>query len=376
MRTGQVPRKKKAKRLRLTSGLEEMHMHWESNCEELRGFSNYYILYTHRGTMKFPSQRKFQYTTGTISNDGWTGPDSTNAGYLNIVKDLSCMNRRGYASTTKDGTPLVFRCKVDIYLQDEDGFGINAAVGSDFMTTLKIDGAQNNWVMMQASKKWHAARNNMFKRAGITSKSRGAYSKEIRYNYKGASDTWLVPIDGDGDAMTQGTWDASTMVTVADADFNLKITGIGLDEESSAAATAINIGHSYLMSRTNQLADTNPEASEGPADLSILRSLLMDDEPSGVRIDDINAEARDAQDNPPYEVLDLSDSGDVNHSITEPVELGRAVAGLGNAYGSVIVDIPFGLAELKVTHYDAADTNITSGGLICVEVLDIYEMQG
>ena len=327
--------------------------------------------------MKFPSQRKLQYQTGALSNDAWTQITSGGvSGYLNLPKDLSILNRRGYASTTGDGTPLVFRCKVDMYLQDEDGFGLSAAVGSDFMTTLKIDGCQNNWVMKNAAKKWHAARNNMFTRAGISMKDRGAYSKEIRYNFNGASDTWIVPIDGAGDAFTGGTWDETTIVTVADDAVKLKLTGVGLDEESGSATTALNIGHSYLMSRKQPLADSNLAAEETPADQSILRNLLTDYDIQANRIDDINAEARDAQDNPPYELIDISDSGDVNHDITEPIELGRAVAGLGNAYGSVIVDIPFGLARLRATHYDAADTNITSGGMVCVEVLDIYEMEG
>lgn len=321
--------------------------------------------------MKFPSQRKLQYESPLLGNDAFT-----TVGYLNLPKDLSIVNRRGYASTSKDGTPYVFRCKVDLYLADHDGTGLSAAVGSDFNTTLKIEGVQNNWVMLQASKKWHTARNNMFKRAGILSKDRGAYSKEIRFAYAGAADSFMSPIDGNGDEFTGGTWDVSTMVTEADSDFNLKLTGIGLDEESAAAATAINIGHSYLLSRVNQQADTNLQAEEGPADQSILRGMLLLSEPNDGRIDDINAEARDAQDNPPYEVLDLSDSGDVNHDITEPVELGRVVAGLGNTYGSTIVDIPFGICDMKAVHYDAADTNITSKVLVCVEVLDIYEMQG
>ena len=125
--------------------------------------------------MKFPSQRKIQYQTGALSNDLWTQLQSGGvSGHLNLVKDLSLLNRRGYASTTKDGTPLVFRCKVDLYLQDEDGFGVNASVGSDFMTTLKIDGVQNNWVMKNASKKWHAAREKMLKEAGVSKSSSGS----------------------------------------------------------------------------------------------------------------------------------------------------------------------------------------------------------
>lgn len=326
---------------------------------------------------KFPSQRKMLYQTGTLSNDNYTLLTSGGtSGDLNLPKDLSILNRRGYASTTRKGVPLVYQCKVDFYLHDEDGQGPSTAMNADLQATLKIDGCQNNWVMKNAAVKWHAARENMFKRANIRKADRGAYAHEIRYVYDTADDTWLVPIDGDGDAFTGGTWDPTTIVTGADAGVQLKLVGLGLDEESSAAATALNIGHSFLMSRKQVHSDTNVEASEGPADLSILRSLLADDEPSGSRIDDITAEARDAQDNPPYELVDLSDSGDVNHDITEPVELGRAIAGFGNAYGSVIVEIPFGIAKMKATVFDAADTNVTPSGLVCVEVLDIYEMQG
>ena len=93
--------------------------------------------------MKFPSQNKLHYVSGgAISNDTWSA-----YGYLNLPKDLSILNHRGYASTDNKGVPWVFRCKVTTYPQDEDGFGLNAVVGSDFATTLKIYVCQNNWVM-------------------------------------------------------------------------------------------------------------------------------------------------------------------------------------------------------------------------------------
>jgi hypothetical protein len=328
---------------------------------------------------KFPSQRKILYQTGSLSNDTYTLLTSGGvSGDLNLPKDLSMMNRRGYASTTRKGVPLVYQCQIDFYLHDEDGQGPSTAMGSDLQATLKIDGAQNNWVMRNAAVKWHAAREKMFADANVKKASRGAYSHEVRYNYDTADDTWLVPIDGDGDAFTGGTWDISKLGYESDALFQLKVVGAGDDEETDAfSGTVMQIGHSYLVSRQNQLADTNPESSEGPAAHSALQKLLAPvPSPDGSSEDDVIVRARDDQDNPPYEVLDLSDSGDVNHYITEPVELGRTVAGFGNAYGSTIVEIPFGLAKMKATVYDAADTNVTPSGLVCVTVLDIYEMQG
>ncbi len=319
------------------------------------------------------------YQTGALSNDTYTIPTSGGvAGALNLPKDLSLMNRRGYASTTRKGVPLIYRAKIDFFPQDEDGQGPSTAMGADFQATLKINGAQNNWVMRNAAVKYHAAREKMFRDAGVAKSTRGAYSHEIRYGYDGASDTWLVPIDGDGNAFTGGTWDLTDLTYYPDGEFSLCLVGAGDDEESDAfAGTALSIGHSYLLSRANQQADTNLEADETPAKFSVLNSMLSGDSlATDSGSDDVREEARNAQDNPPYEVLDISDSGDVNHDITEPVELGRAVCGQGYGHGSVIVDIPFGIAELKATVYDANDTNITPSLLFGVEVLDIFEMQG
>ena len=328
---------------------------------------------------KFPSQRKILYQTGTLSNDTYTLLTSGGvSGDLNLPKDLSLLNRRGYASTTRKGVPLVYQCKVDFYLHDEDGQGPSTALGADLQATLKIDGCQNNWVMKNAAVKWHAAREAMYKAATVRKADRGAYSHEIRYNYDSNADTFLVPIDGDGDAFTGGTWDVTELTYEDDASFNLCLVGNGDDQEADAFnANTLSIGHAYLVSRGNQQADTNLHTEEGPAKFSVLQEMLSPSSGiSGAVEDDIIGEARDAQDNPPYEVLDLSASGDVGHDITEPVELGRAIAGFGNAYGSCIVEIPFGLAKMRATVFDAADTNVTPSGLVCVEVLDIYEMQG
>lgn len=318
------------------------------------------------------------YQTGALSNDTYTQLTSGGvAGDLNLPKDLSILNRRGYASTTRKGVPLVYQCKIDFYLHDEDGQGPSTAVTSDMQAVLKIDGCQNNWVMRNAAVKFHAAREHMFSRLNVKKSDRGAYSHEIRYNYDSNADTWLVPIDGDGDAFAGGTWDVSKLVTAADTDLELKLVGIGLDEDAGAGATALQIGHSYLMSRRQVQDDSNVGTDETPADKSILQGLLADFNASSTSLTDaVNTRASDEQDNPPYELIDISDSGDVNHDITEPVELGRAMAGLGNGYGSTIVEIPFGLARMRATIYDAADTNVTPSGLVCVEVLDIYEMQG
>lgn len=323
---------------------------------------------------KFPSQRKILYQTGALSNDAFTLLTSGGvSGVMSLPKDLSMLNRRGYASTTRKGVPLVYQCKVDFYLHDEDGQGPSTAMNADMQGTLKVNGCQNNWVMRNAAVKFHAAREMMHKKAGVKKAHLGAYAHEIRYNYDGASDSLLVPIDGDGDAFTGGTWDQTVLRTESDTGgFQLKIVGSGVDETSTSTATAVNIGHSYLASRAQVPADSNLESSESPAKLSFLNELLRPIGSTASTHDDVIGDAQGQGDNPPYQNdIDLGAS-----DITEPVELGRAIAGFGNAYGSTIVEIPFGIAELKATVFDAADTNVTPSGLVCVEVLDIYEMQG
>ena len=257
---------------------------------------------------KFPSQRKMLYQTGAISNDTYTLLTSGGvSGDLNLPKDLSLLNRRGYASTTRKGVPLVYQCKVDFYLHDEDGQGpdvltdgsTSAKFDTDLQATLKIDGCQNNWVMRNAAVKFHAAREAMFKEASVDKKHRGAYSHEIRYNYDAGSDTWLVPIDGDGDAFTGGTWGVSTLSTERDQDLQLKLVGQGVNEDNTTAATALQIGFSYLSSRGQVSADSNLEASLSPAQYSVLERMLNPTAMIDTTVDNVVNEARNIGDNPP-----------------------------------------------------------------------------
>ena len=316
---------------------------------------------------KFPSQRKLVYDVSDIS-------DSTMAseGYINLPKDLSILNRRGYASTTRKGVPLIYQVQVDWYLHDDLGTGPSTAYGADLQATMKMIGCQNNWVMRNAAVKFHAARENMMKKAGILKGSRGAYDHEIRYEFDDAGQTWLSPIDGDGAALTGGTWDVTTIRTEDDNDFTLKLVGTAVSEDSSVSTTVQQIGYSYLASRQNLREDTNDE-SENIGLRSLLGDMLSDGNVALATRDDYSLDAEDNQDQVPYDHFAVSET---NHDITESVELGRAVAGFGNAYGSTVMEIPFGLAGLRAQVHDAAGTSVTTNGLICVTVLDIYEMQG
>jgi hypothetical protein len=326
---------------------------------------------------KFPSQRKLLYETGNIADDTAYNALTSGgtSGVLNLPKDLSILNRRGYASTTRKGVPLIYQVKLDFYMHNFAGQGLESAVlPADTQTILKVKGAQNNWVMRNAAVKWHAAREEQLRSLNIPKKNRGAYAHEIRYVYDSSTETYLVPVDGDGSGFTGGTWDTTTIAVPEDDGFKLALVGTGTNVDTGdPAPSQVQIGFSYLSSRAQVPSDSNLESSDTPAHRSILNAMLAGPQQMSLSvIDDIYDGVRDEQDNPPYDVFTNSD---LNHDITEPVELGRAVAGFGNAYGSVIVDIPFGICDMTAKMTQSADTaNIQ--GLICAEVLDIYEMQG
>ncbi len=326
--------------------------------------------------VKFPSQNKLMYAGATVSNGSFAETHK-----ICLPRDLSIVNRRGYEMTTRKGVPLVYRVAATVYPSGIDGSGYYTTEG--VRTTAKFIGGQNNWTAKNASVMWHAAREKMFRDAGVKKKDRGAYSHTIRYNYSGQGESYSDPVDGVGSAFTGGTWDTSDLSYPADNDFGLILVGNGDDQESNAfTGTTLQFAHAYLLARANQQLDTNREIDEGPAQFSVLNQLLHGDSGADSAIqDDIIEEARNAQDNPPYEVLDLSDSGDVGHDVTEEVEFGRVVLSpLGTgAVGpqTTVIDVPFGLLRVLMAHRDSGDdSSVTDDLALGLEVLSIYEMQG
>lgn len=83
--------------------------------------------------------------------------------------------------------------------------------------------------------KWYAALQEMRKEVGIRKSDLGAYAHEIRYEFDQNGQTWVTPIDGDGDAFAGGDWDTTRFMTYSDQDFGLKLVGIGTSEESSGS---------------------------------------------------------------------------------------------------------------------------------------------
>ena len=107
--------------------------------------------------------------------------------------------------------------------------------------------------------------------------------------------------------------------------------------------------------------------------------MLSKDSPgvSATHTDNVIDQARDGQDNPPYDVLDITASGDVNNDVTEPVELGRLTVGGADGYSrSMVIDVPFGIMNCEAQHYNQDDDNEVFNPVWGVELLKITEMTG
>ena len=323
---------------------------------------------------KFPSQRKLMYAGAAVSNGNFAETHK-----ISLPKDLSIVNRRGYASTTRKGVPLVFRVAATVFPTGLDGSGYVTSVSSDVKTTIKFQGCQNNWVMKNAAVKFHAAKEAMLRKAGVRKSQRGAYDHEIRYGFS-ANDTFADTVDGDGAAFAGGTWDLSQLVSPDDSAYVPTLVGSGDDEDADEfAGSILQIGHSYLMSRASAPEDSNDER-EGPATHSVLNAMLGPDLADSDTDDNVVYAALNYQDNPPYDRMDVA-SGDVDNDITEPVELGRLNLYPQGSGGSIpmttVLDVPFGIMRVLMAHRDPGDNSgITDDLCLGLEVLDIFEMQG
>jgi len=314
------------------------------------------------------------YAGAAVSNGSFSETHT-----LCLPKDLSILNRRGYASTTRKGVPLVYRVAATVYPTGVDGSGYTTSATSDVRTTVKFLGCQNNWVMRNAGVKWHAAREAQLRSLKIKKSQRGAYAHEIRYCYDAVGDSFAAPIDGAGNAFTGGTWDLTEISAPEDVGFALSLVGTGTDVDGDSAPNQVQIGFSYLSSRATVPVDSNLESSDVPAQRSILNSLLAGPQQMSLSvIDDVMDAVTDGQDNPPYDEFVHDDT---NHDITEEVELGRTVLmpqGSGATLPqTTVLDVPFGIMRVLMAHRDPGDNSgITDDLALGVEVLDIYEMQG
>ena len=103
------------------------------------------------------------------ATNGWRNPISGTGrtGFLNLVSDYAALNRKNMRHTDNKGYPLCYVVEVEAI-----GETANAH-------TVEIFTAPETWVLKNAVRKWHAARNMMLERVGQLGQI-GEYGKTIR----------------------------------------------------------------------------------------------------------------------------------------------------------------------------------------------------
>lgn len=294
--------------------------------------------------------------------DATNATTDTGTSYINLARDLSAANRKGFEQTTRKGVPLVYHCKLTVYRN----------MTTDRPNTLLTAGpvtCQQNWVTRNAAVKLHAAREAMFRNAGIRKGDRGRYDKTIRYAWNAHDQTWELPIFADGSATYTdvGEWDLSKIAIDQDTALVPTVMGAVFDETAASTGDSFNVQNAYLNSRRKILED-DLDAGDGAADHSIIRSMFNVEDATD---DELQVIADDNQDKPPYD-----HDGD-NGTFTSAAVGELAVCGNhGSPKDVVHFDAPFGLAAILFLKTGDSAGNLSADVAFQIEVLGISEMQG
>ena len=252
---------------------------------------------------------------GRLQYLGTAGADTN---YYNIAKDLAIVNGRNEEITDRKGNLFGYWCKVE-----------TISLANDFLSLASIP---NTWKVRNAVKRWHFARLEMFKDAGITKREMGKYGQTLRpymsIDHKSDGDQgvrlWNVDSTA-GVAATGGEWtytkigatvpyaggtdttDVDNEDMVDEYELTILDGDDTTDSESGlrgAKYTTVGMVRAYVCDRMEEIPDATAASSiEGLSNpLASLKSLSA---ASG----EITEIAEEQQlEAPPY---DIGDGGDV-----------------------------------------------------------------
>ena len=275
--------------------------------------------------------------------------------YMNLVKDLSWMNSRNHQHTDNEGHVIGYWADIQIIAPTTAQFSFSTA--------------PNTWKMRNAFRKFHFARDHMFRNAGVTRDEMGKYGRTIRPFMDQGQVSYadpaapveantLVPL-GCTDAEREWTYtslgatpgfgdtemDAVTLdvvdqylLTICD-DNNVEATDNGIEQYSTAGMI-----HSYNLDRMEVVTPDAEEVISGPNNpLALLRTQSVT---GGLVVDIAEDQELEA---PPY---DIRDNGDSTNEIV--VDYARTNADTLSKVTLRNVFIPAGIIAMRFDPDDSA----------------------
>lgn len=346
------------------------------------------------------------------STRGWKNPrvGTGRVGFGNLAKDYSALNRKNMRQTDNKGYPLSYVVEVE-------------AIGDTAMAhKIEIFTAPETWVLKNAVRKWHAARNMMLARVDATGKV-GEYSKTIRpylsvaharYGAAGFSD--IIPstnspnstttISGTGNAQTEANSDAVTSSALRGGEWTYTEIANTIDVEEDHAPnvdryhlvlcgdhdnttgtvagsgtnhkriyTHVSMMRSYLESRRNASSIIQDPSGGGSiqTEPSPLLNLMADSNSTG----EVKEIVQDLQrEKPPYDPFTSLEDGALNgNDAVDMVQ--KCMLSTSTTYlkDKEVIRIPLGLFHIRAT----AQNNLAGGGSLPqlrVRLLGIDKCQG
>ena len=284
----------------------------------------------------------------TLNYLGKAGVDTR---YYNIAKDLAATNARNEEITSRDGHLFGYWLKIHL-----------VSTTTDAITIATIP---NTWKVRNAFRKFHFARDHMFREAGVTKKEMGKYGRTIRpyfsQDHQNNGDQLLqlfnvgtlASEDATGGEWTYTQLAASPTLTdtenLEDTDipgvdkFTLTVLGTNRLQTTSSDGvntwTSVGMVHSYNQDRMEEIPDATAASSivspNNP--LAALRS-------QNILSGEVTEIAEDQElEEPPYDIADAGDSVDAVLTII-PTTSGSTPAG---SRRSLMVFAPAGLVAMK-----------------------------
>lgn len=366
------------------------------------------------GSTDSMAEDTLMYNTMSSSN-GFRNPPSGSegrVGFGNLAKDYAALNRKNMRHTDNKGYPLCYVVEVE-------------AIGSkDNAHTIELFAAPETWVLKNAVRKWHAARNAMLERVGALGKI-GEYQKTIRPYLNAAHHTLGVdirptgfqhaaivnytggtpdPADGGstyrevggitGSGMNRGEWTYTEIAAAADQEvgaasandtdrYHLTLTGghksneVGSDTGTARYFTTVSIMRSYLESRRNASSVIQDNTGGGAiqTEPNPLVNLMSD----RLSVGEVKEIVQDMQrEKPPYDAFSTAFGGEAALNNNDALELvSKCLLSTSTTYlkDKEVIRIPMGLFHVRASA-TAAIGSMSDTPSMRIRLLGIDKCQG
>lgn len=252
--------------------------------------------------------------------------------YYNIAKDLARLNARNEEITDRQGNLYGYWCKI------QTTSGANDVLGMAW--------APNTWKVRNAFRKFHFARESMFRDAGVTKREMGKYGRTLRpyfsIDHEANTDQRLLLFDPGSLGFAPaagGEWTYTTLAssptvtseeTMADTDAppvdEWLLTILDTHKQEAISSDGVKTWSSVAMVQAYN-EDRMEELPDATGDTKILamNNPLASLKTQTLTTGEILEIASDQQlENPPY---DIEDDGDSTEAVGEIMPVGGTTAG-------------------------------------------------